>query len=199
MILMFGRLILVVLAALTLAGCVTASNTLGPDQVAALHLQSTAVSFPFNARIRWRDGERAYAASKGISDFDADEAVKAPAGQAYLHDAVRAKLVRAFEASLKGELTGTRPVRLEIVVKDLEIASAPQRILVGGQHRLTADVTLVDARSGAVVLAFSEQNAIAGAGQGIGGVLLDNVFLGDPIDRVIQNYATQYRNWLLRK
>jgi hypothetical protein len=60
-------------------------------------------------------------------------------------------------------------------------------------------VNLVDARSGAVVLAFSEQNAVAHAGQGIGGVLLDNAFLSEPIDRVVQNYAAQYRNWLLRK
>jgi len=92
-----------------------------------------------------------------------------------------------------------RPVRVEIKVKEVEIASAVQRILVGGHHRLRADVDLVDARSGVVILAFSEQGAMAQAGQGIGGVLLDKAFLGDPIDRVIQNYATQYRNWLLRK
>ena len=141
----------------------------------------------------------AFAASKGLSVLEAEEVAKTEEGRAYLRRAITAKLAQAFEAALTNELLGTRPVRLEISVKDLEIASAAQRILIGGHHRLTADVNLIDARTGAVVLAFSEQNAIARAGQGIGGVLLDNAFRGDPIDRVIQNYATQDRNWLLRK
>jgi hypothetical protein len=157
------------------------------------------VAFLPNARIWWGDGERAFAALKGQSALQAEELAKTEEGQAYLRDAIKAKLTQAFESSLKGELHGARPVRLEIAVKDVEIASAAQRILIGGHHRLTADVNLVDARTGAVVLAFSEQNAMAMAGQGIGGVLLDNAFMGEPIDRVIQNYATQYRNWLLRK
>jgi len=164
-----------------------------------MRLQSVSVAYPPNARIWWGDGERAFASSKGLPVLQAEEAAKTEEGQSYLRKTITAKLAQAFTAALRNELQGTRPVRLEINVKDLEIASAAQRILIGGHHRLTADVNLVDARTGAVVLAFSEQNAIAHAGQGIGGVLLDNVFLGEPIDRVIQNYATQYRNWLLRK
>ncbi|MBB4040000.1 hypothetical protein GGR34_001647 [Microvirga flocculans] len=196
---MFSRLIAVAALGLLLCGCVTASNTLAPDQVSTLKLQSVSVFFQPNARIWWGDGERAFAALKGRSALEAEEVAKTEEGQLYLRGTIAAKLSQAFENSLKDELQGARPVRLEIRVKDIEIASAAQRILIGGHHRLTADVDLVDARSGAVVLAFSEQNAIAQAGQGIGGVLLDSAFLGEPIDRVIQNYATQYRNWLLRK
>jgi len=164
-----------------------------------MRLQAVAVTFVPGARIWWGDGERAFAASKGLPALQAEEAAKSPEGQAFLRETVAAKLSRAFEGQLKGELVGTRPVRLEIGVRDLEIASAARRILIGGHHRLTADVNLIDVRSGRLLLAFSEQNAMAQAGQGIGGVLLDNVFLGEPIDRVVQNYATQYRNWLLRK
>ncbi len=196
---MFSRLVAVAALGLLLCGCVTASNTLAPDQVATMRLQSVSVTFRPNARIWWGDGERAFAALKGRPALEAEEAAKTEEGQVYLRNAIASKLTQAFDSNLKGELLGTRLVRLEINVKDVEIASAAQRILIGGHHRLTADVNLVDARTGAVVLAFSEQNAIAQAGQGIGGVLLDNAFLGDPIDRVIQNYATQYRNWLLRK
>ncbi|MGO4389232.1 DUF4410 domain-containing protein [Microvirga sp. 2YAF29] len=163
-----------------------------------MRFQAVAVSFQPGARIRWGDGERAYAASKGQNTLQAEEAAKSDEGQAHIRNAIATRLTQAFEKSLKGELTGARPVRVEIKVKEVEIASAVQRILIGGHHRLRADVDLVDARSGAVVLAFSDQGAMAQAGQGIGGVLLDNAFLGDPIDRVIQNYATQYRNWLLR-
>ncbi len=196
---MLRRLFFSVLVGLSLAGCVTASNTLAPHQVADLRLQSVAVTFSPNARIWWGDGERAFASSKGLPALQAEEAARSAEGQAYLRHAIAAKLGPAFESQLRTALTGTRPVRVEITVKDLDIASAAQRILLGGHHRLTADVNLVDARSGAVVLAFSEQNAIAHAGQGIGGVLLDNAFLGEPIDRVVENYAAQYRNWLLRK
>lgn len=196
---MFSRFLALAALGLLLCGCVTASNTLAPDQVTTLRLASVSVAFAPNARIWWGDGERAFAALKERPASEAEDAAKSEEGRAYLRNAIAGKLTQAFESNLKGALLGTRPVRLEINVKDVEIASAAQRILIGGHHRLTADVNLVDARTGAVVLAFSEQNAIAQAGQGIGGVLLDNAFLGDPIDRVIQNYAAQYRNWLLRK
>lgn len=196
---MFSRVFILMSLGLMLAGCVTASNTLAPDQVATMRFQSVSVFFQPDARIWWGDGERAYAASKGRNAFQAEEAVKSEEGQAYLRKEIATRLSQAFEKNLRGELTGNRAVRVEIKVKEVEIASAVQRILVGGHHSLRADVDLVDARSGAVILAFSDQGVMAKGGQGIGGVLLDNAFLGDPIDRVIQNYATQYRNWLLRK
>ncbi len=196
---MFSRLLMIMGLGLMLGGCVTASNTLAPDQVATMRFQSVAVTFQPGARIWWGDGERAYAASKGQNVLQAEEAAKSEEGQAYIRNAIATRLSQAFEKNLRPELTGARPVRVEIKVKEVEIASAIQRILIGGHHRLRADVDLVDARSGAVVLAFSDQGAMARAGQGVGGVLLDNAFLGDPIDRVIQNYASQYRNWLLRK
>jgi hypothetical protein len=196
---MLRRLFLTVLIGLSVAGCVTASNTLPPDQVSTFRLQAVSVQFPPGYRIWWGDGERAFASSKSLPVLQAEEAAKSDEGQTYLRNTVAAKLTLAFNEQLKGELLGTRPVRIELNVKDLEIASAAQRILLGGHHRLTADVNLVDARSGVVILTFSGQSAVAQAGQGIGGVLLDNAFLGDPIDRVIQNYASQYRNWLLRK
>ena len=196
---MFSRLLMIVSLGLMLGGCVTASNTLAPNQVATMRFQSVSVSFQPGSRIWWGDGERAYAASKGQNALQAEEAAKSEEGQAYIRNAIAPRLSQAFEKNLRPELTGARPVRVEIKVKEVEIASAIQRFLIGGHHRLRADVDLVDARSGAVILAFSDQGAMAQAGQGVGGVLLDNAFLGDPIDRVIQNYATQYRNWLLRK
>jgi hypothetical protein len=36
------------------------------------------------------------------------------------------------------------------------------------------------------------------AGQGIGGALIDAALLPDPIDRVTDNYAITYTNWLTR-
>jgi hypothetical protein len=36
-------------------------------------------------------------------------------------------------------------------------------------------------------------------GQDLGGVLLDNVLLDDPMDRLVDNYASRYSNWLLHR
>ena len=58
---------------------------------------------------------------------------------------------------------------------------------------MTGDVTLVDAKTGAVLLTYASQSKMAMAGQGIGGVMLDAAIMGEPIDRVVDNYAEQYR------
>jgi len=71
-------------------------------------------------------------------------------------------------------------------------------VLIGGAHSVVADVTLVDAKTGAVVVAYSGQRAAAMAGQGIGGALVESVVASNPVDRVVDNYASQYAYWLLR-
>jgi hypothetical protein len=59
-------------------------------------------------------------------------------------------------------------------------------------------VNLVDAKTGDVLVAYPAQTATAAAGQGILGTMIDHVALAEPIDRIVENYASQYRNWLLR-
>jgi hypothetical protein len=193
------RFLAVVVFGLLLSGCVTATNTLTSDQVSNFRLQSVVVRYRPDVFIWWGDGERAFAAMKGAPVLTAETVADTDEGRAYMRAAITAKLAAAMEQALKPELVGPRPVRIEIEVKRLQIASAVQRVLVGGHHNLSADVNVVDAKTGALLLAFSDQNATAMAGQGWTGALIDAAFLGDPIDRVMQNYALQYRNWLLRK
>ncbi|MCB8822706.1 hypothetical protein [Microvirga rosea] len=195
---MLRRFFLFAALGLALAGCVTASNTLSPDQVANLRLESVTVAFAPSARIWWGDGERAYAASKGLPIQDSDALGKTPEGQAYVQGIIAAKLRDAMTRNLAGYLAGTRPARVEVMVKELEIASTIQKIVVGGNYRLRADVNIVDAKSGAVLLAFNDQSAVRGAGGGLLGVLVDKALLAEPIDQIVENYASQYRNWLLR-
>ena len=78
------------------------------------------------------------------------------------------------------------------------IASAIQRIIIGGNHEMGGDVTLTDARTGAALLSYDGQIAPSPAGQGIGGALVDAALMPDPIDRVTDNYAIRYANWLTR-
>jgi hypothetical protein len=182
-----------------LAGCVTATNTLSHDDVTTLRLTGVDVGFAPDANISWGDGERAFAASKGQPATESDNLARTPEGQAYLRNTVAAKIKTSMERNLSGGLVGSRPVRIRVTVRGVVVASAIQRAIIGGGHTMTADVTVVDAKTGASVLPYAAQSTAAAAGQGIGGVLVDAAFFGDPIDRVIDNYAVVYGNWLLRR
>lgn len=193
------KTIVLALAAVGLAGCQTANNTLSLDDIAMLRLAGVDVSFAPNAHIWWGDGERAFAASKGQSVLESETLAKTPEGQAYLRNTIAAKVKGAMERKVSAELAGARPVRVQVTVKSVVISSAIQRVLVGGHHSMVADVTLVDAKTGALLLPYAGQMKQAAAGQGIGGVLVDAALLPDPIDRVADNYAETYVYWLLRK
>ncbi len=83
---------------------------------------------------------------------------KTPEGQAYLRNTIAAKVKASIERKLIGDLTGSRPVRLRVTVKAVIMASAIQRVIVGGNHTMTADVTVVDAKTGAMLLPYELQS-----------------------------------------
>lgn len=194
------KVLLITLAAVGLAGCqTTATNTLSLDDVATLKLVGVDVTFAPEANIWWGDGERAFAASKGQPATESETLAKTPEGQAYLRNSVASKVKASMERNLSGALTGARPVRVRVTVKHVYISGAVQRVIVGGGHGMTADVTIVDAKTGATLLPYAGQSKGTSAGQGLGGVLVDAALLGDPMDRTIDNYARTYSNWLLHK
>lgn len=192
------KAVLFALAALALAGCVTATNSLSTDDVASFRLTGTTVRFAPDATIWWGDGERAYATSKGQPVTESEALAKTPEGQVYLRNTISAKVKAAFDQQLAGKLIGARPVRVEIVIKDVTLTSAIQRVLIGGHHTMTADVNVVDAKTGAVIAPYAAQTAMSLAGHGIGGALIDAALFDAPLDRVVNNYAEQYVGWLLR-
>src|SRR6185436_12085731 len=114
---MFYRIAFVAGLLATLAGCVTASNTLSLDEVANLRLAGVNVRIAPDATIWWGDGERAYAASKGQPATESDALAKTPEGQAYLRNTVSGKIKAAMERKLSATLVGARPVRAEVTVK----------------------------------------------------------------------------------
>ncbi len=152
--------------AYVLAGCVTASTTLPLEQVADFRLGEVNVSF-------------------------ADGAEVAPD----LRSAAGSKLKSAMERDLTPRLKGSNAVRVDVYVKSITVASDAQRILVGGYHGMTADVTLVDLRTKSVLVTYPAQVA-APTGQGIGGALLDRALLPDPVDRIATSFAFKYGEWL---
>jgi hypothetical protein len=188
-------------AMLALAGCVTAENSLSQSDLAGMRLTAVAVSFAPDAQVVWEEGIRAYATAKTISDDQITAAANTPEARAYVQGLLAPRIRSGIEQTMAGQLVGARPVRLDIVVKRFALPSAFQRVLIGGQRGMTADAVLVDARTGAVVVAYPNLTALMLTGQGIAGTIvqaaIDNSDKQSPADKVIARYGETYRLWLL--
>jgi hypothetical protein len=192
----------VLAGALALTGCVTAENSLSANDIASMKLTGVNVSYAPDARIVWDDGIRAYAASKGIVE-DMATATNTPEGKAYVQNMLASHVKGGVERQMAGQLNGTRPVRLDVVVHSFAIASAVQRIVIGGGHGMTADANLVDARTGAVILRHPNLMANVGAAGGLIGTAVQSAVEAaakiDNTDTVANRWGATYRDWLLRR
>jgi hypothetical protein len=193
------RLLLAVVLAPVLAGCVTTSNTLSPEQVSTFRLAGVNVGFARDASVSWADGEQAYARSKRVAALNPEMVANDPEAQAFIRNTVAAKVRGAMQERLAGQLTGARPVRAEVTVSQFQTSSVVQRVVVGGSHFVIGDVNLVDAKTGETLVAYPQLASFVVAGQGVLGTLVDKAFMDEPIDRVADAYARQYSVWLLRK
>jgi hypothetical protein len=204
---MLRRIILCLLLGLALTGCITAANTLSLEQLASFRLQAVDVTVAPNARILW-DGPEEGSARPMSAQAAPASAQAGPAGvvpraagaaEGQAHQTVAELLRKAMIAEVGPELNGARPVRLAVRIHEVEISSPIQRIIIGGNHRIMADVDLLDARSGAPLLSLPAHTVLVGAGGGLVGVALDTIIRDEPIRLVTTAYAREYRNWLLRK
>jgi len=190
--------------ACALAGCVTtAENSLSQNDIASMKLTGVTVSFAPDAGVQWEDGIRAYATAKAITDDQIATATNTPEGKAYVQAMLASVIKTGVTKSLNGQLIGSRPVRLDVVVKSFAVASAVQRILIGGGRGMVADADLVDARTGAVIIAYPGLRAASYAGQGIVGTAvqaaIDSSSEQSVAEKLASRYGEIYRNWLLRQ
>jgi hypothetical protein len=199
---MLGMARLAVLAgALALTGCVTAENTLSANDIAAMKLTGVTVAYAPDALVRWDDGIRAYAASKGVPDTSVIPTYT-PEGKAYMQALLAPRIKAGVEQAMAGELNGARLVRLELVVRQFTISPALQRIVLGGGHEMRADANLVDARTGAIIIANPKLGVVMAGGEGLIGAAVEGAFTngGDTtVERLAGIYGKTYRNWLLRR
>jgi hypothetical protein len=206
---MVRRIALCLLLGLALTGCITAANTLSVEQLASFRLQAVDVTVAPNAMILWdepglavaqaRNPRIAPASARAGRAGEPSPAAGLADGQALARRTAAELLRKALIAEVGPELNGARPVRLAVRIHELEISSAIQRIIIGGDHRIVADVDLLDARSGAPLLTLPAHMVLVKGGGGLVGVALDNIIRADPIQLVTAAYAREYRNWLLRK
>jgi hypothetical protein len=190
-------------AALALAGCVTAENSLSQNDIAGMKLTGVTVSYAPDAVVQWEDGIRAYATAKAITDDQIATATNTPEGKAYVRNMLAPKIKSGIEQKMASQLNGSRPVRLEVVVKSFAIASAVQRILIGGGRGMIADANLVDARTGALIIAYPALTVVLPVPGGLAGVAIqaaiDSASERSPADKIADQYGENYRTWLLRR
>jgi hypothetical protein len=194
------RLLAVALFASALAGCVTVENKLTKADVATFKLVDTKVSVAPDAKITWYEPLQAYAATKKIPDEQYADFIKTEDAKAHLNGLITGKVKGAMEKHMAGALNGSRPVRIEVVVTQFIIPTAAQRVIIGGSNMMTADVNLVDAKSGAVILAYPKFTWAVQAGQGIGGVIAQAIVdstIQPSTDSLIEQHAMFYKIWLI--
>jgi hypothetical protein len=195
---MLARVLRLIVAALSLAACASGyGERLDSGLVQSMKLERIDVSVAPDATFTWADGERAYARSIGKPEQEAEALATTADGRAFMQSLASQRIRAAFERELGGRLSGKRPVRLVVIMHDVNVASAIQRIVIGGHYRMKATANLVDARSGEIIAGNPNVSVTALAGQGIGGALMDPAF-GEPIDRLASSLAGSYRNWLLQ-
>jgi hypothetical protein len=186
--------------AIALAGCVTVENSLSQNDVAGMKLTAVTVNYAPDALVRWGEGVEAYAASKGIAENQV--ATNTPEVQAYVRNMLGQRIKADVERAMMGQLAGSRPVRLEVVVHNFLISGVLQNIIVGSDRRMRADANLVDARTGAVIIAHPGISVSLPAAGGLVGVAvqaaIDNAAERSVTDKIVDAYALEYRQWLLR-
>ena len=121
---------LLLLLAIGLAGCQTASHKLPLEQIADLRVGEVVVSIADGVQI-------------------------APD----VRDAVGPKMKAAVERQFAQRFKGTTSVRIEVTVKRVTVTSVAQRVVLGGQQSMTVDMTMVDPRTRSVLLSYLDRTA----------------------------------------
>lgn len=204
-----------------LAGCAGAPPVpLSKDQISRLRLDAVTVSVAPDAAVSWANAENDFVAQQkaapgykpkssvvetgalgtgGGGDSEHMQLAASPEAKAYVQERAAASLRTALEQSVKPALQGgSQPVRLEVTIKSFQVPSAVQRVIVGGVPVVAAEIELKDAQTGAVLAKRPDFVATAYAGNGIGGVLIDQA-LDDPDQRLAVNFAETYRDWITGK
>lgn len=107
---------------------------------------------------------------------------------------VKAALQQASDALLKGQGSGKRAARANIDVTSVVVINGAQSVLIGGESVMRGTITLVDAKTGAVIVPASELTA--GGGGWVAGGIIAAATQEDPateLRQMSQEYASRAR------
>lgn len=105
-------------------------------------------------------------------------------GRAVPAGAVKAMVSDAGNALLRGQGNGPRKARAELVVEDVNIITAGQSMLIGGESTMSGRLKLVDAKTGQPILESS--TITSGGGGWVGGGLVAVATRDDPTTEMRQ-------------
>ncbi|MCH9806293.1 MAG: hypothetical protein K0U74_01035 [Alphaproteobacteria bacterium] len=168
------------------------------------HITKVVAVAPENSDIWWGDAERELADKQGVSFGDGgisqEEFAAKPETRAYVRQKLADLTQKAVAARVKGVLAGPKAARLKLSIRKIHIASAAQRVLIGGHHGLVVDAWLVDASNGAELTPRQMFTAIIGGGSGVAGVVTDqfiNAVMKDPVYRLADQIGEKAKLWLV--
>ena len=188
--------------ALFVAACVTvAPHTLSQDNIHNLKLVDVEISGTEVIR-SWPEGEEHYARSPGadpaiVSRLQTSSISDFPPVQAFIAGELKTIFKTEFDSQFSSIFVGRRPVRAFVRIKTFHVPSVAQRVFINNTAVMDAEIDLRDAKTGTSVLfysgAYSSKRLLGGLSAPVAAAIA-----GDQGRPMIQDYLTQYRDWLLR-
>jgi hypothetical protein len=155
---------LLLLSSLILSSCNTVpERALSSSDLSTMRLAGISITVAPDAIKSWPDGD-------GQTGPNGNPVPVRFLTQAEGAKRLDAKIRTAMASKLGGVLSGSRPVRAVVTVREFEIVPKDDRMAKGGRHRLKADVVLVDAQTGKELSAYRDQEGAQSAGAGGAGI-----------------------------
>jgi hypothetical protein len=121
-----------------------------------------------------------------------------------IHAFFAKRLVERFESNFNNTvgsaLNGTRPVKAIVAIKKLIIPSTAMRVLVSNTSVMSADITLIDAKTSAEILKYDGVESLQPHLGGVGALVLSVTDLGlSQENSLMADYFLTYKKWLTKE
>jgi hypothetical protein len=204
------KAILLALAAIGLAGCVTtAAHNVDVDDIKSLRIERVDVVLDPAAHIGWKDAQTDYAEARnqqGDSQATADNVGGTPSFRAFVLSRIQSRTKALLEPTLRQTLAGSRPAIARMTVHHVYVPNFLQGLGTGLafgagsiQSGMTVSIEFVDSRTNRVVVAYPKTPLVtSGRGRMHQQLLTSPHFSPDPIDRLVAQLQDQLPQWLLK-
>jgi hypothetical protein len=133
-----------------------------------------------------------------LNHIQARPASEYPPLRAHIQQVLNERFRTEFSSHVAPLFTGTKPIRAVVRLKTFDVPSTARRVFVDNDAKIDAEIDLIDAKSGALILRYDgpyrTRRLVGGLATGIA-LALDKSDVGASL---ITDYMTAYRNWLLR-
>ncbi len=121
-----------------------------------------------------------------------------PELRAHFQRALTERLRLEFASQLASALAGPQPVRAVVRLRTFDIPSTSRRVFTDQDSKIQAEIDLVDARTGAVLLRYPGPFEFRRMVGGILAPVAASFEKSDVGQLMLTAYVSAYRNWLLR-